>query len=101
MTLKGVAQGIPIPGAAPGVCGIVGPVRNAAVGAAVSAGYNVIAGVGQETLELGISASAPVATVAAPLASTTLQTAIGAVAWGKFIFDAGTFAYGAAIACRQ
>ncbi|HXN21295.1 MAG TPA: hypothetical protein VOA41_00970 [Candidatus Dormibacteraeota bacterium] len=64
---KGTAQGIPIPGAGPGVRGMVGPVRNAAVGAAVSAGYNAIAGVGQETLELGISASGKVATVAAPL----------------------------------
>jgi len=66
----------------------------------MTAGYNVIAGVGQETIELGLT-TGKVATAAAPLASTTLQTAAAAVAWGKFIFDAGTFAYGAAIACRQ
>ncbi len=97
MAIKGAGQGIP--GLPPTFNPVVGPARNAAVGAAVSAGYNVIAGVGQETLELGLAGS-KVATAAAPLASTTLQTAAAAVAWGKFVFDAATFAYGAAIACR-
>jgi hypothetical protein len=95
--LKGAGQGLP--GLPSTFNPVLGPARNAAVGAAVSVGYNVIAGVGQETLELGIGAG-KVATAAAPLASTTLQTAATAVAWGKFIFDTATFAYGAAIARR-
>lgn len=52
MALKGAGQGIP--GLPPTFNPVVGLTRNAAVGAAVSAGYNVIAGVGQETLELGL-----------------------------------------------
>jgi RHS repeat-associated protein len=97
MALKGAAQGIPIPGDFP-VKGVVGTVRSAGVQAAVGAGYNVLAGVGQETLELGLT-TGKVATVAVPLASTALQTAASAVAIGKFVFDLGTFAYGAAFAC--
>lgn len=98
MAIKGAGQGIP--GLPRTFNPIVGPIRAAGVGATLSAGYNVIAGVGQETLELGVT-GAKVATVVAPLTSTALQTAAAAVAWGKFIFDAGTFTYGAAIACRQ
>jgi RHS repeat-associated protein len=99
MALKGAGQGIPIPNAGPGVRGFVGPTRNAIVGVGVGAGYNAIVGVGQETLELGLT-TAKVATVAAPLASTTLQTAAAAITWGKIAFDGATFLYGLGVACR-
>ena len=98
MAIKGAGQGIP--GLPPTFNPVVGPARNAAVGAAVSAGYNVIAGVGQETLELGLT-TGNVATAAAPLASTTLQTAAAAVAWAKFGLDGLTFLYGLGVACHQ
>ena len=101
MALKGAGQGLPIPNAGPGVRGLVGPARNAAVGTAVSAGYNVIAGVGQETLELGISASGNVATAVAPLASTTLQAVASGVAIGKFAFDGSVFVIGLIRGCHE
>jgi hypothetical protein len=95
-----VEQGIPIPGAGPDVRGIVGPVRAKGVQAGVAAAYNALVGVGQEALELGINASGKVASVAAPLASTTLQAVASAVAWGKFAYDVGSFTYGATLVCQ-
>jgi RHS repeat-associated protein len=100
MALKGAGQGIPnLPGGFP-VRGVTGTVRAAGIQAAVAVGYNTIAGVGQETLELGVSVS-KVATVATPLASTTLQGIASGVAIAKFGFDALTFTYGAVLACHQ
>ncbi len=99
MALKGVGQGIPnLPGGLP-VTGPVAPLRNAAAGAAISAGYNVVAGVGQETLELGISGS-NVATTAAPLLQTTVQSIVSNALLAKFGVDAATFAYGYFVACK-
>jgi hypothetical protein len=98
MAIKGAGQGIP--GLPPTFNPVVGPSRNAVVGATVSAGYNVIADVGQETLELGLT-TGKVATAAAPLASTTLQTAASVVAWGKFAFDGSVFVVGLIKGCHE
>ena len=101
MIVKGAGQGIPIPGAGPGVRGALGQARSAAVQAAVSAGYNAIAGVGAQPLELGITASGKVATAVTPLAQGTLGTIANTVAVGKFVFDIATFGYGLIFACSQ
>jgi len=99
MYLKGVGQGIPnLPGGIP-VTGPVAPVRNAALGAAITAGYNAVTGAGQETLQLGISAS-NVASSAEPLLQTTVQSIVGYAALAKFGIDVSTFLYGYFVACK-
>ncbi|HXL21809.1 MAG TPA: RHS repeat-associated core domain-containing protein [Candidatus Dormibacteraeota bacterium] len=99
MALKGVAQGIPrLPGGIP-ITGPVSPLRNAAVGSAITAGYNAITGVGQETLQLGISAS-NVGSAATPLAQTTVQSIVGYATLAKFGIDVSTFLYGYFISCK-
>ena len=60
----------------------------------VGAGYNAITGVGQQTLELGITASGRIATVAAPLAQSTVGAIVSDINIAKAVFDAGTFLYG-------
>ena len=96
--LSGGGQGLP--GGGPGFKGAGGIASDAIVGGAVSAGYNAIAGVGQQTLELGISAST-VATPVAQLSAETLGTVASGVGAAKFLFDLGTVAYGYAVACHQ
>jgi hypothetical protein len=96
---KGGAQGIPVPPGNPGWSGAAGQLRGAAVQGTVAATYNAIAGVGQETIELGITASGTIATPAAQLASTTASTIAYGVGLAKFAWDAGTFAYGYAFGC--
>jgi len=96
--LGGGGQGLP--GGGPGFKGAAGQASDAIVGGAVSAGYNAITGVGQQTLELGISGNT-LATVATPLAATTVGTIVGYANLAKLALDAGTFAYGAIFACHQ
>jgi RHS repeat-associated protein len=96
--LGGAGQGLP--GGGPGFKGAAGQASDAIVGGAVSAGYNAITGVGGQTLELGITASGTVASVATPLAATTVGTIVGYANLAKLALDAGTFAYGAIFACH-
>jgi hypothetical protein len=96
--LSGGGQGLP--GGGPGFKGAGGIASDAIVGGAVSAGYNAIAGVGQQTLELGISAST-VATPVAQLSAETLGTIASGVGLAKFALDAGTVLYGYLAACHQ
>ena len=100
--LKGAAQGIPIPPELghPGLSGAVGQVRSLAIQGAVAGSYNVIAGVGQETIELGITASEMVATPVAQLSTTTLSNVAFGVGAAKFAFDFSTVAYGYVFACK-
>jgi hypothetical protein len=65
-------------------------------GAGIQAAYGAVTGVGQETLELGISASGSVASVAAPLS----ETALFGVGVAKLAFDAVTVGYGYIAACH-
>jgi len=70
------------------------------VQAAVGAGYNAIAGVGAEPIELGITAAGTVATPVAQLSTETLSNVAFGVGVAKFGFDAGTFLYGYFVACH-
>jgi hypothetical protein len=92
--LKGGTQGIP------GLSGAVGQARGAASQFAVGAGYNAIAGVGQETLELGITASGQIATSAAQLSAETLGNVAFGVGVAKFAFDFYTVSYGYLFSCK-
>ncbi len=98
--LKGAAQGIPVPPGNPGLSGAVGQLRSLGVQAAVGAGYNAIAGVGAEPIELGITAAGTVATPVAQLSTETLSNVAFGVGVAKFGFDAGTFLYGYFVACH-
>jgi RHS repeat-associated protein len=98
--LKGAAQGIPVPPGNPGLSGAVGQVRGLAVQSAVAGSYNAIAGVGQETIELGITASGTVATPVAQLGAETLSNVAFGVGVAKFGLDASTFLYGYFVACH-
>ena len=73
---------------------------DAVVGAVVAGTYNAVAGVGQETLELGITATGTVATPIAQLGAQTLEDVVGGVGLAKLGFDASTFAYGCFVACH-
>ena len=98
--LKGAAQGIPVPPGNPGLSGAVGQIRGLAVQTAVTAGYNAIAGVGQETIELGITTAGTVATPVAQLSAETLSNVAFGAGVAKFGFDAATFLYGYFVACH-
>jgi hypothetical protein len=98
--LKGAAQGIPMPPGNPGLSGAVGQLRGLGVQAAVGAGYNAIARVGAETIELGITAAGTVAAPVAQLSTETLSNVAFGVGVAKFGFDAGTFLYGYFVACH-
>jgi hypothetical protein len=91
--LSGGTQGLPVPAGHPGLDGAVGQVQNAGIQAA----YGAVKGVGQETLELGISASGNIASVAAPLT----ETALFGIGVAKLAFDAVTVGYGYIAACHQ
>jgi RHS repeat-associated protein len=97
--LGGGGQGLPGGGA--GFKGVAGQASDAIVGGAISTGYNAITGVGQGTLELGISASGNVASIAASLAQTTVGAVVSDLNVAKAALDFGTFAYGAIFACHQ
>lgn len=73
MALKGAAQGIPVPPGNPGLSGATGQLRSIAVQGVVSAGYNAIAGVGAEPIELGLGAAGTIATPVAQLSAETLE----------------------------
>jgi hypothetical protein len=73
---------------------------DAALTAVVSGLYNGISGVGQETLELGITASGKVASIAAPLAESTVASIVGYANLAKLGWDGATFFYGYFRACR-
>lgn len=97
--LKGAAQGIPVPPGSPGLSGAVGQARAAVVQGVVTAGFNAVAGVGAQPIELGITASAKIATSVAPLTTQTLGQIATGVGAAKFAFDLGTFLYGGIFAC--
>jgi hypothetical protein len=84
----------------PGWSGAVGQLRGMAVQTAVAGTYNAIAGVGQETIELGITASGMVATAVAQLGAETLSNVAFGVGVAKFAWDLGTVVYGYTIACK-
>jgi|SRR5271170_5702082 hypothetical protein len=90
--LSGGGQGLP--GGGPGFKGVAGQASDAIVGGAVSAGYGAIAGVGQETIELGITAAGTVATPVAQLSAQTLTNVAIGVGLAKLAFDLTTFAIG-------
>jgi hypothetical protein len=98
--LKGAAQGIPVPPGLSGRSGAVGQLRGMAVQSAVAGTYNAIAGVGQETIELGITASGTVATPVAQLGAETLRNVAFGVGIAKFAWDLGTVVYGYTVACK-
>ncbi len=98
--LKGAAQGIPVPPGNPGLSGAVGQLRGMAVQGAVAGTYNAIAGVGQETIELGITASGTVATPVAQLGAETLSNVAFGAGVAKFAWDLGTVGYGYFFACK-
>jgi hypothetical protein len=66
----------------------------------VSAYSNAITGAGQETIELGITASGKVASVVTPLAETGVAAAVGWANTAKLARDLGTVAYGYFVACK-
>jgi hypothetical protein len=74
MSLKGGAQGIAVPPGHPGLSGAVGLTRGAGVEAGTAAVYNSIAGVGRETIELGLTGPR-IATSVAGLSAKTLTHA--------------------------
>jgi hypothetical protein len=88
--LRGAAQGIPVPPGHPGLSGVMGQLRGLGVQSAVAGTYNAIAGVGAETIELGITATGTVATPVAQLGAETLSN----VAFGVAV------AYGYLFACH-
>ncbi len=98
--LKGAAQGIPVPPGDPGLSGAVGQLRGMAVQSAVAGTYNAIAGVGQETIELGITATGTVATPVAQLGTQSLSNVAFGAGIAKFAFDASTVLYGYFVACK-
>lgn len=101
MLLKGGGQGIPGPRGVPGWSGASGQIRGLGIQSAVSVGYNAIAGVGAEPIELGITASGNIATSVAELSTATLSNVAYGVGIAKFVWDAGTFAYGYFRACKE
>ena len=102
MPLKGAAQGIPIPPELghPGLSGAVRQLRTLGVQSVTAGAYNAISGVGQETIELGITATGAVATPVAQLSAETLSNVAFGVGVAKFVFDLGTFSYGYFVACQ-
>jgi hypothetical protein len=100
ITLKGAAQGIPVPPGNPGLSGATGQLRSVVVQGAVSGAYNTFAGVGAETIELGITAAGTVATPVAQLSTQTLTNVATGIGLAKFAFDLGTFSYGYFFACH-
>ena len=96
--MSGGGQGLP--GGWSGFKGASGQASDAIVRSAVSAGYNAIAGVGQQTLELGISTST-VATTVTELSAVSLNTVASGVGVAKFALDAVTVLYGYLVACHQ
>jgi RHS repeat-associated protein len=100
ISLKGMAQGIPVPPGNPGLSGATGQLRSLAVQSAVASAYNAFAGVGQETIELGITATGTVATPAVQLGTQTLTNVATGIGLAKFALDLGTFAYGYAFVCH-
>ena len=95
--LKGVGQGVPLP---PGSAsqartiwgGATGYARNRAVQAGATAAVNGIRGVGQETIQLGISGS--VGTSVAGLSAKAAAGVATAVGYAKAAWDVGTFVVG-------
>jgi RHS repeat-associated protein len=95
--LKGVGQGIPLPPGPPSTGrtiwgGATGLARNKAVEAGATAAYNGLRGVGQETIELGISSS--VGSSVAGLSAKAAAGAATAVGYAKVAWDLTTFAIG-------
>ncbi len=74
--------------------------RGLAAQSAVAGTYNAIAGVGQETIELGITASGNVATPVAQLSAETLSNVAFGVGVAKFAWDLGTVGYGYFFECK-
>ena len=92
--LKGGAQGVPVPPGNPGLSGAAGQLRSLGVQNAVAAGYNAIAGVGAQPIELGITASGTIATEVGRLSASALTNISTGVGLAKFAFDFTTFAIG-------
>jgi hypothetical protein len=89
-----------LPGGGPGFKGVAGQLNDAVVGGVVAGTYNAVAGVGQETIELGITATGTVATPIAQLGAQTLEDVVGGVGLAKLGFDASTFLYGYYASCH-
>ena len=98
VVLSGGGQGLP--GGGPGFKGVAGQASDAIVGGAVAGSYNAMAGVGGETIELGITATGTVATPIAQLSAQTLEDVVGGIGLAKLGFDASTFLYGYFVACH-
>ncbi len=79
--------------------GAAGIASDAIAGRAVSAGYSSIAGVDQETLELGISANT-VATPLAQLGAGTVGSIVSGVGFAKLGLDGVTVLYGYFFGCH-
>ena len=92
--LTGARQGIP--GGGPGGQGVAGQAHNAFLTAGVSTVYNTITGVGAEPIELGITASGKVASVAVPLSEASVGAISSVVTGAKFGLDVATFLVGVA-----
>ena len=95
---SGGGQGLPIRG--PGFQGAAGQANDAMLGTAVLAYSKAITGAGQETIELGITASGTVATPVAQLGAETLRNVVFGVGIAKLAFDLGTVGYGYLFACK-
>jgi len=83
----------------PGFKGVAGQASDVIVESGVSAAYS-IAGVGEEPIELGITAVGTVATPVAELSTEALENAAGGLALAKAGFDVSTFLYGYFYACH-
>ena len=62
---------------------------------------NAITRAGEETVELGITASAKAASVVAPLAETGVAAAVGWANLAKLVWDGSTVLYGYYFKCHH
>jgi len=92
--LGGAGQGVPVAGEHPGISGAAGIAQDAFAKAGINAAYNAVRGVGAEPIELGITASGKVASIAVPLSEATVSTVTSGVNLAKFSYDLVDFGVG-------